>query len=148
MNEVKFLENVNNWLISQGEIFLYIYFPYSAGSRDFEFHSSVLSFESRFIELKLKAHLIVLKNYDFKLRGKIDSKFIKEALAYIKEEEEFMLIENRKTNFKDYHYYDHTYGQGHDELKKILNEYLGKEVALGKFPIWDEISIPQIEWTI
>lgn len=56
-----------------------------------------------------------------------------------------MIISDTISVVPNYKYFDNSSGRGHHELNEDLKDYLGQKIALGKYPIWDEEHITQIE---
>ena len=73
-----FTAKVPHWIVG-GEVFVVLRYVYSAGAKDYAFVSQWLSFEELLKPLPPKTSVIVMRETQLSLRGKVDDKFISDA---------------------------------------------------------------------
>lgn len=102
-----------------------------------------------------KTCVIVFREKQLPLRGKVDARFIEIALETIQDEEEYLLAGLERVNYGAMSWHRFSSGVGSEELKESLSECEGETVALGVYPPWlednDEVVsavVPEADGTV
>ena len=141
-----FLETLSQWFNEKGELLILIWYPHGAGYH-LELHQDLDLLEKRIAGLESGYIVSLIKDFYLPIRGIVDQELITRALQYIEENEESLILrldyEDANKGTKP----DFTRGENHTELLENLNDWLGKEVALGKDKnaTWAEDHIEEFE---
>ena len=135
-----FLETLEHWLNERPEILLLIRYSRAAGSKSFEFFSSLKKLHLRLLELPPSTNVIAFRQPQLPLRGVVDDAFIEKCIHSIPEGTEFVVVETGpRTPGKASRFFD-VAGESHQELREALGDLRGNPVAAGVYPPWDDDS--------
>ena len=135
-NDSKFLNTLKSWFQTQPEILVLIRYSHAAGSKDFEFFSSLESFHERIGRLPALTNLIAFKLSQLPIRGTVDAAFIDRCLSEIPDDSEYLMVETVKRIAGRYAWFHYGSGTSHAELREELKGSLGIPVAAGLYPPW------------
>ena len=115
-----------------------IRFHASAGAKSFEFFRSLGTLEGRLQELRPRTCVIVFREPQLPLRGRVDEEFIRKALALVPDGEEFLVTALERTTIGPASWFHDAAGESHGELAEELrgNYCYGRQVAVGPYPPW------------
>lgn len=137
-NDLNFRATVENWLQENGEISVLIRYSHAGGNKEFEFFHSMQSFNERLQRMAPKTCVIVFREKQLPLRGKVDAHFIKIAVQTIQNAEEYLIAGLERVKYGAMSWHQFISGVGLEELKESLCECEGEIVALGAYPSWLE----------
>jgi hypothetical protein len=140
VREATFLQSVQSWIEASGEVLAMIRYHGRGGAKDFEFHNSVGSFKARLQRLPPRTSIIVFRDRQLPLRGRVDEEFIRRAVEMMREGQEFLISELEKTTIGAASWFNSTVVETSDELLERLRDTqcCGKQVAFGPYPPWLE----------
>ena len=141
-NDAAFRSTVERWIDESGEVLAVIRFAGGAGSRSFEFFTSIDAFIERIDELPPSASVTVLAELQLPIRGRVDDDFIQHACASIRDGDEWLIVCLDRITIGAASWYHDYAGDSNDELMgELRDEYCyGKIVAVGPYPAWLEDS--------
>ena len=134
ISETQFLQAVENRLFQDNEILVLIEYSRAAGSKSFEFMTSVAAFNERLGQLKPGTRVTVFMRSQLPLRGCVDDHFIENCLRQIRDGSEFVVIETAPRNAGNVSWFHHEAGTSHQELTDALEDSRGRTVAVGSYP--------------
>jgi len=134
----KFLETLSAWFRCHGELLLLIRYSHAAGSKDFEFFSSMKILGERLLGLPPRTCVIVFRQPQLPIRGLVDESFITRCLNNIPEGEEFLVVDLDLRIYGRASWFHHGVGDSHEELREELEDLRGHTVAAGLYPPWLE----------
>ena len=88
-----FLDSLESWLDSHGEVLILIRYSRAAGNKDFEFHTSFLSLRQRLRQLPSETCVTAFRTPQLQLRGIVNDAFIHKCLSSIPEGSEYAVVE-------------------------------------------------------
>jgi hypothetical protein len=88
----QFLETAERWIAEQEETLVLLRYAYCAGGRDFLLINSIDTFRSLLANPTGRMHVVVYRGYQLPLRGVVDDDFIQRALAFIPENDEYLIL--------------------------------------------------------
>lgn len=140
--DATFQDRVAKWISDNGEILAVIRFPYTAGSKSFEFFTSMDEFGKKLSALPWSTCVTVLGTPQLSLRGRIDDTFISRAQELVPDGDEWLIVgleEAREDSLAWFRDYD---GYSHEELQAELREaeWWGELAAFGAYPPWHKDS--------
>lgn len=131
-NSEIFRDTLTNWFEERGELLLLIRYPARGGLYDFELHQDLNLLKKRLDTLESCCQITIIKDFYLPIRGEVNKDLISKALKYIKDNEEFIILglecEDSDKGIKP----EFCRGENHNELIELLNEFLNKQIALGK----------------
>lgn len=128
--DLAILGAVESWLRSRPEILVMIRYSGAAGRKEFEFFSLYESFARRLNELPPSTSIIAFREQQLPLRGLVDEDFISTCLSFLSDSSEFLVVEMDE---RDAYW---AAGETHTELRKELQELMGRSLAIGPYPPW------------
>ena len=128
---------------SEGEALLLFRYARAAGKKDFLFINNMDLFRSEVESLPVDTSIVVYGDRQLPLRGTVDSEFIRRAVEFIPDGSEYLVLCLERTihDYRPHHYWescDDSAGETHAELIEALNDYRGRQVAVGLWPPWPE----------
>ena len=131
-----FQATVARWIETNGEVLVVIRFVYGAGSRSFEFFTDSKAFCDRISSLRPADSVIVLRDKQLPLRGRVDDDFVARALATIPDGEDWLIACLEQTTMGLRSWYHNYPGNNHTELQDELRDDFcyGELVAVGLEP--------------
>jgi hypothetical protein len=135
-----FLSTARRWIEANGEILMMIRYHAICGARAFEFLHSLETFERTLQDIPPRTCVIVFRDRQLPLRGRVDEGFIHRAREMMREGEDFLIDDLEKTTVGAASWFDNAVVETHDELLKWLRDgaRYGKAVACGPHPPWLE----------
>jgi len=88
-----FLNSLESWLDSHGEVLILIRYSRAAGNKDFEFHTSFPSLRQRLRQLPSETCVTAFRTLQLQLRGIVNDAFIRKCLSSIPEGSEYAVVE-------------------------------------------------------
>lgn len=134
INNSIFQSTVARWISENHEVLAMIRFHAAGGAKSFEFFKSFDVFRSRLEELLPRTCVIVFRDQQLSLRGRVDDEFISRALTSISNQIEYLLVGLELTTIGKQSWYHESSGETHDELREALEDQLGCLVAVGPYP--------------
>ncbi|HEY3325320.1 MAG TPA: hypothetical protein VGP72_33010 [Planctomycetota bacterium] len=140
VNDLTFSSTVQQWIEANGEVLALIRFHASAGAKSFEFFRSMDDFKIRLADLPPRTCVIVFRDHQLPLRGRVDEEFIRKASALVPNGVEFLVVVLERISMGAASWFHDAAGQTHDELiEELRDSYCyGKSVAVGPYPPWLE----------
>lgn len=132
----KFLKTLEEWLRVQSEILILVRYSREAGKKSFEFFTSFAALKVRLARLNAETSVTAFRKPQLPLRGLVDNEFISKCLGSIPAGAEFLVLEIDPRMTKQQWLFHHKAGESPDELRQVLEELRGKEVAVGEYPPW------------
>jgi len=132
----KFLKTVEDWLRGQSEIMILVRYSREAGNKSFEFFTSLAALRERLARLKAETSVTAFREPQLPFRGRVDDEFISKCLGLIPAASEFLVLEIDPWMAKQQWLFHHEAGESLDELRQVLEDLRGREVAAGKYPPW------------
>ena len=145
-----FLARVESWIKMRDEVLVMFRYRAAAGSKDFMFFSDMDAFRSRLKGLYSQTSIIVFRDPQLPLRGRVDEDLVMAALDLIPEGAEYLVLclEKMVESSPPDHYrewFRHYTGESQEELRDDLEGLSGKEVAVGPYPTWPADNESAIE---
>jgi hypothetical protein len=137
-HDTVFVSTVQQWIEQQGEVLVMLRYSRAAGHKDFEFLDSVESLHSRLQNLPPSTSIIAFREPQLPLRGTVDDDFIKTALLQIPNSVEFLVVNLTPEVYGKHSWLGHRSGTTHEELRSVLKDDYGQDVAVGPYPPWLE----------
>jgi len=135
----RFLATVESWFKTQPEILILIRYSHAAGSKDFEFFSAFTALRDRLRQLAASTSISAFRQHQLPMRGVVDDEFVAKCLNCIPDKTEFLLLETEPSTAGGHSWFRHTGGESHAELREVLQESLGRRVAVGTYPpFWED----------
>ena len=134
----KFLGILEQWFRSQPEILALIRYSHAAGSKDFEFFSSLQQLSDRMRQLPPRTCVIAFRQPQLPLRGVVDDGFIAKCVSDIPDGSEYLVVETVRRVYGKHSWFHHGAGESHRELHDDLEQSRGIPVAVGLYPPWLE----------
>jgi len=134
VNEAGFLQAIANRLLQDSEILVLIEYSRAAGSKSFEFMTSITALTERLGQLTPATRVTVFMRPQLPLRGCVDDQFIEGCLSRIPDGSEFLVVETERTNAGAASWFHYEAGVSHQELKDTLEGSRGRAVAAGIYP--------------
>jgi len=134
----KFLGSLDEWLRSQREILVFIRYSHAAGSKGFEFFSSIETLMERLRGLPPRTCVIAFRQPQLPIRGVVDDSFITTCLSTIPDGSEFLVADTICRTAGRASWFHHGAGETHAELREELEDLRGHTVAAGLYPPWLE----------
>jgi len=132
-----FRNKLSDWLAELGEVSALIRFSASAGSKSFEFFPAMPAFLDRLAELPPRTCVIAFGTPQLPLRGRVDGKFARTALAHIPPESEYLIAGLELKTYGKVSWFGFSSGVGLTELYMDLADRIGESVAVGVYPPWE-----------
>jgi hypothetical protein len=133
----RFRSKIGQWFAELGEVSALIRFSAAAGSKSFEFFSTMPAFLSFLAKLEPRTSVIAFGTRQLPLRGRVDESFMKAALTVIPENSEYLIVQSAPQASRGYGYSVFISGEGLTELSADLARFAGEEVAVGVYPLWE-----------
>lgn len=111
-------------------------YSHAAGSREFEFFSSISDLSQRLRQLPRLAYVTAFKQQQLPLRGIVDDAFVTKCLENIPEGSEYLVVETVRRVYGRRSWFHDDSGVSHAELRDDLEESRGVPVAVGLYPPW------------
>ena len=137
-HDPKFRARIAAWIAERQEVVVLIRSSRAAGSKDFEFFTSVDAFNARIQELAPQTCVTVFGSPQLPLRGTVDDDFVRKALTLISDGDEFLILGLRPVKYGSVSWYSSVAGETHSNLLEELLDRLDEPVALGPYPPWIE----------
>jgi hypothetical protein len=134
----RFLATLDEWTRSQREILVLIRYSHAAGSKDFEFFSSVETLMEKLSSLPPRTSLIAFRQPQLPFRGVVDDGFITACLSGIPDGSEYVVVDIILRTAGRASWFHHHAGETHVELREELESLRGHTVAAGLYPPWLE----------
>ncbi len=134
----KFLGTLESWFRSQPEILVLIRYSHAAGSKDFEFVSSLQELSDRMSQLPPRTCVIAFKQPQLPLRGIVDDSFIAKCLSNVPDGSEYLVVETVRRVAGRHSWFHYGASELHVELRDDLEQARGVPVAAGLYPPWLE----------
>ena len=134
----KFLDKLASWFCCQPEMLVLFRFSHAAGSKDFEFFSSLQELSDRMRQLPPRTCIIAFRQPQLPLRGVVDDSFIAKCLSGIPDGSEYLVVETVRRVAGKHSWFHHGAGESHIELRDDLEQSRGVPVAAGLYPPWLE----------
>jgi hypothetical protein len=131
-----FLKTLEDWLRGQSEIMIFVRYSREAGNKSFEFFTSFAALRERLARLKAETCVTAFRKPQLPLRGRVDDDFIGKCLSIIRAGSEFLVLEIDPRMAKQQWLFHHEAGESLDELRQVLEDLRGREVAAGEYPPW------------
>jgi hypothetical protein len=135
-----FLNTIDHWLHSQGEILVLIQYSRAAGNKSFEFFTSLAGLDERLRQLRPETCVTVFRRPQLPLRGVVDDELIGKCLSRIPDGSEFLLVETVRRTAGPASWFHDAAGESRDELREALQDSYGAGVAVGEYPKWRDES--------
>jgi hypothetical protein len=126
------------WLAEHSEILAMIRYSRAGGAKSFEFFQSVDSFRNRINALSPATCVILFRDRQLPLRGRVDDDFISRACAVVPDGGEFLIVGLERVVYGVAEWFPDAAGETHAELREALQEMRGQAVAVGMYPPWLE----------
>ncbi|HEX7859682.1 MAG TPA: hypothetical protein VF773_05105 [Verrucomicrobiae bacterium] len=136
----QFIGTLRKWFESEPEISFFYRFRNAAGSKEFEFFTSLDAVVRRLKQLPDGTSVTAFRERQLPFRGVVDDFFITEALRTIPEREDYMLAELPSPSASESDWMRFRAGETHSDLLEDLDDLRGTRVALGLYPPWLEES--------
>jgi len=134
VNDSEFIEAIEKRLSEDKEILLLIEYSRAAGSKSFEFITSVAALSERLRQLTPNARVTVFTQSHLPLRGCVDDQFIEDCVRQIGNGSEFLVVETTPRSAGNVSWFHHEAGISHQELRDALEDSRGRTVAAGIYP--------------
>lgn len=128
-----FLETVGQWIDANSEVFVVLRYLRAAGMKDYAFIKSRDEFAVLVERVSVGTDIIVFRDAQLPLRGRVTREFIARAKELIRDGEEYMFVRLAPERRRDARL-SGTMGERHAELVEDLSEEMGEEVAVGVCP--------------
>jgi hypothetical protein len=135
-NDPEFLRSLALWCNATPELLVLFRYRAGAGSRDYEFHSSLDSLLGRIGRLPPGTAVAVFRQPQLPIRGVVDDAFVTLCLDTIPDGAEYLLLETVVTVAGKRSWFRHGSGESHAELRDDLAESRGRPVAVGLYHPW------------
>ena len=133
----KFLETVGRWIDVSSEVFGVLRYLRAAGAKDYVFIKSRDEFTALVECVSVGTDIIVFRDPQLPLRGRVTPEFINRAKELIRDGEEYMFVKLVPERREDLTLFGEM-GETHAELVEDLSDEMGEEVAVGLCPnFWD-----------
>jgi hypothetical protein len=129
----KFLETVGSWLDSGPEVFVVLRYLRAAGAKDYAFIKTRDEFAALVALVPNGTDIIVFRDPQLRLRGRVAAEFIARAKANVGDGAEYMFVRMRPKKAGDLRLFGEM-GDTHATLAEDLAEESGEEVAFGACP--------------
>jgi hypothetical protein len=136
----KFIGTLESWFRSTPELLVLFRFSHAAGSKDFEFFSSLQALCERVRQLAPRTSVIAFRHPQLPIRGVVDDSFIAKCLSNIPDGSEYLVVETVRRIAGRHSWFHHGAGESHIELRDELEQSRGVLVAAGPYPPWIEDS--------
>jgi hypothetical protein len=134
-----FTKRIADWIQAHGEVLVLIRWPNAGGSKSFEFFREMSALMARIAPLPERTSVIVFRQPQLPIRGRVDDELIRRALEHIPEDTEFLIAGLDLVTYGRYSYYTNASGESHDELVATLRDWRqDHRVAVGRYPEWWE----------
>src|SRR5215475_1133005 len=108
-----FLNSLESWLNSHGEVLILIRYSHAAGNKDFEFHTSFPSLLERLRQLPPETCITAFRTPQLQLRGIVDDEFIRKCLSSVPNGSEYAVVETVPTTRGRFSSLDYSAGDSH-----------------------------------
>jgi hypothetical protein len=135
-----FLDRVSQWLQTGAETLVMIRYSRAAGSKSFEFFTSMQALLGRLKRLPAQTEVTVFRTPQLPFRGVVDDEFISRTAEAIADGLEFLVIETNPRSAGSSTWFHHIAGESHADLRGALEQSRGRYVAVGAYPPWLENS--------
>ncbi len=141
-DDAAFRSAVDGWIIDNGEVLAVIRFAGGAGSKSFEFFTSIDALIRRINELPPSASVTVIAERQLPIRGRVDDDFIQRALTSNRHGDEWLIVCLDQIKMGAASWYHDFAGDSNEEMAtELRDEYCyGNRVAVGPYPEWLEDS--------
>lgn len=135
-----FLHTLETWITEESEILTLFRYANCAGGRDFQFWNSFAELRAKIASLASLTCITAFRTRQLPIRGIVDAQFIENCKQAVADGEEFLILDQRETRQDyphcSYAYYGHRTGESHAELQEELEHWIGRLVAVGRYPAW------------
>jgi hypothetical protein len=128
----RYLATVRQWIASTGEVLVIMRYLAAAGATDFALIRFAEDFDTLVDVCPEGTDIIVFRDKQLPLRGKVDMQFIQRAIELVPEAEDFLFVHlapRSPTDPRCAGAFDF-----HQNLMEELSEFPGEDVALGICP--------------
>jgi hypothetical protein len=139
-SDPEFRNKATEWLSANSELLVAIRYPYAAGSKDFEFYSSIDQLVQKTSTLPPRTNVILFRSKHLPLRGVVDDEFIARSLQSIPDDAEYLVVELQLRVYGKQSWFHHESGISHRELRQTLEDSRGIPVAAGVLPPWHDTT--------
>ena len=133
-----FLETVARWIAESptAEVFVVLRYLRAAGAKDYAFIRSPGEFAALVASVSDGTDIIVFRDPQLPLRGKVTPEFIARAMAHVSDCEDYMLVRMTPSSYLPAGSLMRHGGMGdpHTDLAGDLEDEMGEEVAIGNCP--------------
>lgn len=136
ITDLTFRNIVSQWIDQNHEILVMIRYSHMAGAKSFEFFTKYHAAMQRILHLPARTSVVIFRDPQLPLRGKVDDKFIRAAKSLLKDGEEFLVVGTEPEVLEKCRWFPEASGETHEELEIALRDMTGKSVAVGKYPPW------------
>ena len=135
-----FLNAVREWVGLSGEVFVALRYLAAAGAKDYALCHSFTEFEALVSYVALGTDIVAFRDRQLPYRGVVTDEFAACALEAFPEGVEYLLV-TLETRTQSSICLEDAGGDTQDDLRALLVEYRGREVALGPYPqFWEPDS--------
>src|SRR5262245_41913789 len=124
----KFLEAVGRWVDSSSEVFVVLRYLRAAGAKDYAFIKTRAEFAALVESVPDGTDIVVFRDSQLPLRGRVTAEFIAQAKAHIRDGDEYMYVRMSPEKSGDIRLFG-VMGDTHAMLGEDLGEEMGDEVA-------------------
>jgi hypothetical protein len=128
-----FISTVGSWIQEHREVFLVLRYLRAAGAKDYALCRSLVSFRALCDEVPKGTDIVVFRQLQLPLRGRVSEDFIGSALNKVPDGTEYMIVILEPISEIGIAHRG-SMGESHAELRAELNEWPGKLVAVGQCP--------------
>ena len=150
-----FLAPVRAWIETSEEVLVMIRYSHAAGARDFEFFDSFASLQNRLLSLPSRTCVIAFLSQQLPLRGRVDERFINNAMELLPEGKEWLTVALELTVAGSRSWFHSGDGITQASLREELEDCAGTLMAVGPHPSWLQDSetvvsavVPQPDGTV
>jgi hypothetical protein len=129
----KFLETVGQWVDSSSELFVVLRHLRAAGAKDYAFIKTRAEFAVVVEWLPIGTEIVVFRDRQLPLRGRVTEEFVTRAKAEVKDGDEYMVVRINRESAGDFRLCGQM-GDTHETLMEDLAAEMGQEVAFGRCP--------------
>ena len=135
VSDRRFRSTVERWIGDNGEVFVLISHSKNAGARDYQLCIELKEFDELVMKLKPEDNVIVFRERQVPLRGRVNEEFKRKAMNIIPEGSDYLVV--LLSWCIGIRYFS---GDSPKELEDDLNGLIDQQVMLGLYPPSWEIS--------
>jgi hypothetical protein len=129
-----FRETAAGWIAERGEVLIVIRFSRAGGVKEFHLIRALPALVQRLAALPPVTSVIVLRQPQLPVRGRVDDSLASAALDVVAADAEHLLACPEPVTVGSRTWHPNRSGVGHGELREDLEEFSGQQVTLGPYP--------------